>query len=783
MSNKLPGVYITETDLSTTAEEVGGSVGLFVGLANKGMVNARTYIADQKKLIDTFGAPPKADEDYAVIGAHEYLSVSPVYFTRVTTDDMKYGKVEIQDAGRLAMNEIDLTPKAISNNLVVTGTASNTVVYKEVNGITVTDMNILSGGTVYSPRPNVSNSPTEIQDAEKELVDTNDLILFSTLGPDTNSDLVGITLENFETYAVSGEVSDVTISYKYDMVKSRLGDAVPTYNSENNPAPSVGAVPALSATTAYKYDAIVTASAGITSSTITFATNQRKSAGTLLVTEGADLVPTFILNGTKFTVWTSTSAVPTITGVTITKSMSGATHVTKPYWYAGFDSISGTGDVMVLTSSTINGKTVYTCPWFNKYDFVPNAITTDPTKIGVTGNIWQSVFKVNVFTRASNNVAFPASPTEVFYGTIGDVFGDDGTNLNIKNSINGKSKYVYVTTNEFDVNGYVKVPKNIVSKVYAVLTYNGDIKKASGIWSYQFVPVAFGKGNSGSTSSVGDYQTAYNLYTNKRDTKINLIVETKPEKAHAVLCDNLVSARKDCASVIQIGSGVNVSVDEMEYDDTSVSNPSYTYKYGGWVKVYDSYNRKYRWIPMNIMGARTVALCESQYKVSSAPAGVRRGVLPVLGVYKKYSDSEILRLYNKNINTSMWQTGIGHVLWGQRTALALNSALREISVRQVMLFIENSCEATLNGYLFEGNTANERLRITGNLSSFLSGVKGNSDIIDFLVICNESNNTPDVIDNQELNVAIAITPVRTMEVINLNVIITQSGVLLSEVAV
>ena len=151
-------------------------------------------------------------------------------------------------------------------------------------------------------------------------------------------------------------------------------------------------------------------------------------------------------------------------------------------------------------------------------------------------------------------------------------------------------------------------------------------------------------------------------------------------------------------------------------------------------------------------------------------------------MYYKFADAEIERLYvNKNINTAMFINGTGYVMWGQRTALALNSALREIQVRAVMLGIERSVEATLNGYLFEGNTPTERLRVTGNINGIMSSQKGDGNIEDFYVLCDDTNNPPAVVDNQEMNVAIAVTPVRSAEVINLSVIITKTGVTLSEV--
>jgi hypothetical protein len=787
MASKLPGVYTKEIDLSQTAEDIGGSTGVFVGVARKGIINSQSYFSSPKSLIDMHGIPPKEDTDYGVVGALEYLPVSPVYFTRVSTDDMLYGKVSAGDTAKMASASIDVTPRTIVASAPVSGVAGQKVSSTVISGVTSTDM-ILTTGATYSPKANVRNSPTYLEDAERELVDTTSLLVFSSIGPDSDSDLIGITVENFETYAVSGTAASVTIGYRYDINKERLGDYVTTYYS-GAPAPSAGSAAALDAASAYRFVVTVASTSNISYDQLIASQNFYKTADPLLVVDESTLSLTdadvngyrYLKPGSTFSVWASVS-----TGVTVLSKLPATLSLNnyaemKPYWYAGFDKVSGTGTLTVTSTKYNNGVLVSTCPWYDKYDFVPKSVTTDMTKIGKSGNIWQAVFKVSVYKKEDKYSSF-GSAVETFYGTLGDVFADDGTNLNIKNAINGVSKYLYVAIAAEPTDGTVVVPKTIASAVRATLTYNGDIVKPTAYYGISFDPVTLGKGNSGSVTRVGDYQSAYNLYTNKRDVLVDIIVQTKPIKAHANMVDGLISSRLDCRGTVQIGSAPSVSADSIYADDTSFSNVSYVSKYAGWYKKYDSYNRKYRWLPMSIQGAVLQAKCVAQFKTSSAPAGVRRGVLNIEGMYYKFTEAEIERMYvNKNINTAMFINGTGYVMWGQRTALALNSALREIQVRAVLLGIERSVEATLNGYLFEGNTPSERLRVTGNINGIMSSQKGDGNIEDFYVLCDDTNNPPAVVDNQEMNVAIAVTPVRSAEVINLSVIITKTGVTLSEV--
>ena len=781
MTKKLPGVYTKEIDNSSTPEESTGSTGLFVGLARKGMINSPVYISSEKQLIDTFGKPLSVDSDYAMLGALDYVDVSPLYFTRVSTSDMLYGKVELDNTAKLASADIDIVPKAVVATVAITGTDGVKEVVQTLSGINTTDA-ILTTGETYSPKSNSVNTPELIEDAEKELTDNSSVLLISSIGPSSESDLIGVTIENFETFAVSGEESSISMTYKYDVFPDRLGDTVSTYYSANPAGP--GSATALAEMKAYKY--VATAKSALDVSKYLSKQNFYKATTLISVDESSFTIvengtESIVQPGTTFMFWANASAVSAVSAifenVTVEKALNNSVHITKDYWYAGFGKITGTGKLMSYVNTTINGVVTPVCPWFRNYDFSPSVATTDMTKIGQSGNIWQSVFKVSVFTRSSSIDSFSNEPAEVFYGTVGDVSTEDGTNLNIKNAINGISKYIYIATSE-SIDGNVIVPKAVYSGISAKLTYNNIISKPSGYFGISYSPVSLGKGESGSNGLVGDYQSAYNLYTNKRDIQIDIIAETKPTASHAIMVDSLISTRLDCRGTIQIGDSTTTSVNSIVSNYTSINNTSYISKYAGWYKRFDSYNKKYRWLPMSIMGAYLQAKCMVQFKSSAAPAGIRRGIVPVEAMYKKYSDSEILQMTNKRINTAMWQSGVGYVMWGEDTAYTITgSALGSIQVRATLLKIERNCENLLNSYLFEGNTSSERLRVSSNITSILSDEKGNGNINDFAVRCDDSNNSD---DSEEMNVSIAVVPIRTTKVINLTVVITKASVSIQE---
>ena len=117
-------------------------------------------------------------------------------------------------------------------------------------------------------------------------------------------------------------------------------------------------------------------------------------------------------------------------------------------------------------------------------------------------------------------------------------------------------------------------------------------------------------------------------------------------------------------------------------------------------------------------------------------------------------------------------------MWGEVTAYTITgSALGSIQVRATLLKIERNCENLLNSYLFEGNPSSERLSVSSNITSILSDEKGNGNINDFAVRCDDSNNSD---DSEEMNVSIAVVPIRTTKVINLTVVITKASVSIQE---
>ena len=160
-----------------------------------------------------------------------------------------------------------------------------------------------------------------------------------------------------------------------------------------------------------------------------------------------------------------------------------------------------------------------------------------------------------------------------------------------------------------------------------------------------------------------------------------------------------------------------------------------------------------------------------------APAGLARGVLGgVVDQAKNYNDAEIGILYNNNINTVKFVRNQGYVMWGQKTAQRVQSALDRINVRRLLIYIENTLEPLLLSFLFELNTDKLRSRVTNIVDNFMRSVKSGDGVTAYQVVCNDTNNSALDIDNHLLNVDLYVQPAQSIEFIQMRVTVTRTGV-------
>ena len=209
----------------------------------------------------------------------------------------------------------------------------------------------------------------------------------------------------------------------------------------------------------------------------------------------------------------------------------------------------------------------------------------------------------------------------------------------------------------------------------------------------------------------------------------------------------------------------------------SGANSSYVTSYANWIKDYDKNRDKYCWYPSSSYAAAAMARTDQNYFPWFATMGTNRGVLTnVSELAINPNQKEMDLLYRISLNPIMNLPNEGNVIWGQKTLLRGTSALDRVNVRRGLLEWEKATQRSLWQFIGEPNNIITRTRVGNVLTPIFENAKNNQGLYDYLVICDERNNTADVIDSNTLNVDIYLKPVKAMEFIKANFIITRTGV-------
>tara|TARA_A100000172_G_scaffold3619_1_gene2202 strand:+ start:18709 stop:21108 length:2400 start_codon:yes stop_codon:yes gene_type:complete len=209
---------------------------------------------------------------------------------------------------------------------------------------------------------------------------------------------------------------------------------------------------------------------------------------------------------------------------------------------------------------------------------------------------------------------------------------------------------------------------------------------------------------------------------------------------------------------------------------TSIVNTSYAATYAQWAQVYDSYLDDQCYVPFSGFAGAAMANTDANFQPWFAPAGFTRGVVTGvndLALYPKQKQRD--QLYKISTNPVAFFPGEGFVIFGQKTLLKKPSAFDRINVRRLFLNLEKATRQTVKYFVFEPNTLLTRTRVLNTLTPIFDNAKNTEGVYDFLVVCDERNNTPTVIDQNELIVDIYLKPVRAAEFILVNFYATKTG--------
>jgi len=369
------------------------------------------------------------------------------------------------------------------------------------------------------------------------------------------------------------------------------------------------------------------------------------------------------------------------------------------------------------------------------------------------------------------------NPVETFYGTLISMQDTQNNDLWIERAVNGNSKYIYVRTNAGTKFDEIANSAAIDYMQVAAKTDNGGIF----IFTNHLIQLAGGA----SSQSTGIGSTAgWAGFENKETTPVNVLI--CPDWTAAVKTEvaRVAAKRMNAVATLQVGDPTLTNRDDVRNSELyGYGGPSYGGLYSGFTKIYDKYTDKFVYIPNSIIGAELYARTDRLANPWDAPAGLNRGIVAALDQNKLWTKTDIGELYDRNINCVRFVPGTGFVMWGQKTAQMKKTALRDMNVRRCLIYIESNVESALNAFLFENNTDKTRLRVYNVVNEFLRSVYAGGGITSMQVICDDSNNPSSVIDKNQLNVDIYVAPARCIEFIQLSVVVTRTGVSMSEVLI
>ena len=357
----------------------------------------------------------------------------------------------------------------------------------------------------------------------------------------------------------------------------------------------------------------------------------------------------------------------------------------------------------------------------------------------------------------------------------------DGTNNYYKDVINGRSEWLWWTDHtDKVVGGYATTNWGQVMAGTAFKSMTAPLTQS----------LSGGVDDAGATD--GQKMAAYELFSNATLYDINLIMMGKANATVAnYVIDNVVLTRLDAVLFISpedndtgeviIGDNSTHVNKIIDYRNALSSN-SYSVLDSGYKYQYDRYNDVYRWVPLNGDIAGLCARTDYTNDPWWSPGGLNRGqVKNVVRLSCNPNQTNRDTLYRNSVNPVVTFPGQGTVLFGDKTLLAKPSAFDRINVRRLFIVLEKSIATAAKYQLFEFNDAFTRGQFKNLIEPFLRDVQGRRGITDFLVKCDESNNTGEVVDRNEFVADIFVKPTRSINFITLNFVAARSSIAFSEI--
>lgn len=789
-----PGVNVREVDLTiggitASNEQVGAIAGPF----SKGPVNSPYFIQNENELLETFGKPMSDNSQYEYwMSASSYLS---------------YG-------GALRVIRTDGTN--LNNANAGVSFASTTAKIKSYEDFIDNHSSVSSW---YYAAKNPGSWANQLKvcviDSFADQIISGISTTSLAVGYGVTQSIEGRVVADVGTTSVSsgilrGIITGIGASEIYVKIVDRVSGGISTltdyverssYEFKSPQSYNTTTTVGIATTTGELNESFDASITGITTTSIlvgdivtaTGTASTYVSADTSVVGFGVSIIflnqsinntvglgtTTFVFTRTTTSVNSSTNAI----GITSATGIATApiTSATVNDWYDQ--------QTLGLTNSTVYWKSIANRPSTSQYvaerngrnDEIHIAIVDDTGVVtGIAGNILEK------FTHLSKALDGRISPSEAIY---------------YKDIITNNSEYIFP--------GYKDAGS--ATGFTAAATY---VPTGIGNWGENAQGLNFsvvgkkiynltgGKDYSG-TNNVGGYSatqeniiSSYEILSNPAEYQVNFLINGPSggatiyeSQAKANKLIQLADLRKDCIAVISPHRAGIVNITNTETQTNNIIeffNPlqssSYAVFDSGYKYMFDRFNNTFRYIPCNADVAGLMARTSINQFPWFSPAGASRGAINgAVKLAYNPSKSQRDRLYPKRVNPITFTPGAGIILFGDKTALSYVSAFDRINVRRLFLTIEESIERAARAQLFEFNDLITRSNFINIVEPYLRDVKSKRGITDFLVICDESNNTPDIIDSNQFKADIFVKPARSINFIGLTFVATRTGVSFEEV--
>jgi hypothetical protein len=788
-----PGVVSREIDLTTGAVgNVTGIVGAFAAPFNKGPVEEPTSVSNESELIQYFGSGVSTDRHYEYwLSASSFLSYGgDLLITRCDSTHLKNASVGFGVTSSVKIKNFD------DYNLNIDGDPSVNFLFAAKNpgswgnGIKVAFIDDYADQTI-----SIGVTDPSSLGIEKGTALVKDLTNVVVPGIGVTSLFNGY-LKAIVTGINSVSVGNATIDVK---LVSKVSPSYTTYSTVSTT--NVSSTAGIGSTTIYLDSTSgilvndlfsgggltrnVVVSVGVTSIDISSGVASSISSGTSILIERATVVPdeeTSIEYGEGNDL-TSFKYLDTV-GIATTGGRTGTSFsvVSAVDWY--------NQQKITLSNTEIFWNSIAQKPKTNSFvserggknDCLHIAVFDDSGSVtGIQGNLLEKWINLS---KAQDAVSSITTPSKVWFKKVlstfsnylyagADASASDDTLNNTSPSATGFSSGfdpIDIGAGVWGQNSQNTIFNSIGNKIYTL--NNGH--------NYQ---------NNGMEVTLGDLSAAYDVFVDNKRYNVDYLImgpgliTEQQSQAKANKLISIAEERGDCVAVISPHRGniIDISNTSTQTNNivsyfSQITSSSYAVFDSGYKLTYDRFNDNFVHIPCNAdVAGLMVRTTLNQYPWFS-PAGLQRGNINN-AIRLAYNPSKNQRdiLYAARVNPIINQPGIGFVLFGDKTALSFNSAFDRINVRKLFLFIEKSINSLAEAQLFEFNDGITRTGFVSLVDPFLRDIQSKRGIYDYFVRCDESNNTPDVIDNNEFRADIYIKPTRSINYVTLTFIATRTG--------